>query len=292
MLKIGYACSNASIKATTNKTFRLASYSSQKIEETIEINIEGLKKMIEWNHEQKIDFFRIGSGVIPFASHEMCDYDWQSKWKTELKAIGKNIKNMRISMHPGQFVLINSPREDVVQKSITELLYHVEFLDLLGLDNTAKIQIHVGGVYGDKSTAIARFIKNYHTLPQSIKNRLAIENDDSLFSLKYCLQVHEATKIHIIFDTFHHECLNNNEPMTEAIELAQNTWSKNDGRLLLDYSSQMPDAKRGKHIDDIDLEHFKSVLTQFPNKEIDIMLEIKNKEISVHKAQEVIENTA
>ena len=292
MLKIGYACSNASIKATTNKTFRLASYSSQKIEETIEINIEGLKKMIEWNHEQKIDFFRIGSGVIPFASHEMCDYDWQSKWKTELKAIGKNIKNMRISMHPGQFVLINSPREDVVQKSITELLYHVEFLDLLGLDNTAKIQIHVGGVYGDKSTAIARFIKNYHTLPQSIKNRLAIENDDSLFSLKDCLQIHEATKIPIIFDTFHHECLNNNEPMKEAIQLAQNTWSKTDGRLMLDYSSQMPDAKRGKHIDDIDLEHFKSVLTQFPNKEIDIMLEIKNKEISVHKAQEVIENTA
>ena len=87
-------------------------------------------------------------------------------------------------MHPDQFVLINSPSEEIFEKSIRDLIYHEEVLSLLGLDSTHKIQIHVGGMYGDKTTAIERFVKRFEALPERIKKRLVIENDDRLFFSK------------------------------------------------------------------------------------------------------------
>lgn len=76
---------------------------------------------------------------------------------------------MRISMHPDHFVLINSPNEDIQEKSVAELKYHCDFLDALGLDSSHKIQIHVGGVYGDKPTATQRFIDRYKQLSAQVK---------------------------------------------------------------------------------------------------------------------------
>ena len=75
-------------------------------------------------------------------------------------------------MHPDQFVLLNSPKSVIVANSVKELIYHSSILDLMGLNSTAKIQIHVGGVYGDKINAIKTFEKNYKVLlSQSIKKQ-------------------------------------------------------------------------------------------------------------------------
>ncbi len=281
-MKIGYPCINNTVGCTANTTFRLASYSEELLKQKVKNNLDCLFKILEYNKENNLMFFRISSDLIPFASHEVCKFNWQKYFKKDFQKIGKFIKenNFRISMHPDQFVLINSPNTEIVKRSIAELNYHADILDLMDLDSSAKIQIHVGGVYKDKPNAIKRFIENYKKLPEKITERLAIENDDRLFSLKDCLEINKKIKIPIIFDFFHHECLNNKESFEKAVELSSKTWSKKDGILMTDYSSQALGERKGKHTIHVDLKHFKKIINQVKNYDFDIMLEIKDKEKS------------
>lgn len=289
-MKIGYPCFNYSIKGQTNKTFRLASYSKERFLETVRNNLDYLHKILQFNKEQGIGFFRISSEIIPFASHSVMDVPWQKLFRADLSVIGKLIKEnrMRISMHPDQFVLINSPQEKIVQASVNDLIWHAELLEILGLDSSAKIQIHVGGVYGDRKEAIRRFIANYFQLPSAVKERLVIENDDKCFPLSDCMKIHEAVGIPILFDQFHHQCLNNGETMFEAMMSANSTWNKQDGLMMVDYSTQQKGAVKGRHADTIDLEDFKDFILKSDHWDFDVMLEIKDKEQSALKARDII----
>lgn len=291
-MKLGYACINRTLNCRSDKTFRLSSYTDEKFLETVTSNLDCLQKILKYNVKHNFFFFRISSELIPFGSHPICKVPWQKIFSKKCKEIGSYIKryNIRISMHPDQFVVLNSPRQEVVESSIRELQWHCDVLDLMGLDASAKVQIHIGGAYGDKEKAKQTFIEVYEKLPESIKKRLAIENDDKIFSLKDCLDVHKETNIPIIFDTFHHECLNAGESLSDAIVLASNTWNATDGLLMVDYSSQQPNKRRGKHITHIDIEHFRSVLEKTKNVDFDIILEIKDKEESALKAIEILLN--
>lgn len=285
-MKVGYPCINRSIGCTANSTFKLASYSEERLIKTVKNNLECLAKILRYNVENDLLFFRISSDLVPFASHPVCKFDWMNHYKLQFKEIGEYIKkkDIRISMHPGQFILINSIKEKVVQRSINELDYHCKVLDAMGLDITSKIQIHVGGVYGDKPKAIERFVERYESLSESIKKRLVIENDDRLFSLKGCLYINQLTGIPVVFDSFHHECLNSEESVRDAIMKAQTAWKDKDGSLMVDYSSQKEGERRGKHATTIDLSLFKNFIDETKGLEFDIMLEIKDKEKSALKA--------
>ncbi|MEO0072877.1 MAG: UV DNA damage repair endonuclease UvsE [candidate division WOR-3 bacterium] len=289
-MRIGYPCINRSIGCTANTTFRLASYSEKNLIDKVTNNLNCLKKILEFNVKNRLLFFRISSDLVPFASHPICTFKWQNYFKKDFLEIGRYIKKhrMRISMHPDQFVLINSPNPDVVSRSIKELIYHCEVLDLLELNYTAKVQIHVGGIYGDKAEAFRRFVYEYQKLPSIIKNRLVIENDHVAYSLKDCLRVHEETGIPVVFDSFHHECLNNNETIKEAMLKASKTWHRRDGVLIVDYSSQKPRASKGTHAEHINIKHFTKFINQTQELDYDLMLEIKDKEKSALKALMVI----
>ena len=291
-MKIGYPCINRSIGCTANSTFRLVNYSESNLIEKVTNNLDCLGKIIRYNLDNNLLFFRISSDLIPFASHPVCTFNWQEYFKERFQEIGDFIleNDIRISMHPDQFVLINSNNESIVAKSILDLKWHCEVLDLMELDETAKVQIHVGGVYGDKNSAIERFVDNYKKLPNFIKKRLAIENDDKLYSLKECLLVSKKTGVPVIFDSFHHSCLNNGELMKDSIELSEKTWKKQDGVLMTDYSSQSPNERFGKHATHIDVENFRDYLKETREHDFDIMLEIKDKEKSALKAIEVFKN--
>ncbi|MFX0161981.1 MAG: UV DNA damage repair endonuclease UvsE [Candidatus Hodarchaeota archaeon] len=289
-MKIGYPCINRSIGCTANSAFRLASYSEERLIKTVKNNLDCLAKILRYNVENDLLFFRISSDLVPFASHPVCKFDWMNHFSFQFKEIGDYIKEngLRISMHPDQFILINSIREKVVQRSIKELDYHCKVLDAMGLESTAKIQIHVGGVYGDKPKSIERFVERYESLSGSIKKRLVIENDDRLFSLKDCLYINQSTGIPIVFDNFHHECLSNGESIRDAVIQAQATWKDKDGMLIVDYSSQKEGEKRGKHAETIDLNLFKNFLNEIKSLDFDIMLEIKDKEKSALKALKLL----
>ncbi|MFW6129837.1 MAG: UV DNA damage repair endonuclease UvsE, partial [Atribacterota bacterium] len=217
-MKLGYPCINISIGCTANSTFRLYNYSEDNMKAKIENNLNCLKKILKFNVEKGLLFFRISSDLVPFASHPVCKFNWKNEFKDEFIKIGNFIKknNMRISMHPDQFVVINSLKEDVVKRSTDELVYHCDALDTMELDNTAKVQIHVGGVYGDKKKSIKRFIDNYSRMPLKVKKRLVVENDEKSYSLKDCLLISEKIKIPVIFDSFHHSCLNHGENIKES----------------------------------------------------------------------------
>ncbi|UYZ61554.1 UV DNA damage repair endonuclease UvsE [Hymenobacter weizhouensis] len=286
-MRIGYPCVNESLDCTSTSTFRLASYSDERVEQAVANNLACLQRILEYNVEHGLLFFRIGSGIVPFGSHPINTYPWQTRFAAEFRAIGDYIKahDMRVSFHPDQFVVLNSPNPDIVQRSIEELVYQGSMLDLMGLDSTAKLQIHLGGLYGDRDAAIERFISVWHTLPEAVQVRLVVENDDRLFSLQDCLRLHAATGTPILFDNFHHECLNNGEPMPEALRLAAATWHPTrDGVMMMDYSSQSPGERRGKHVASIEEDLFRSFLQDLGDLDADIMLEIKDKEVSAHKA--------
>ena len=161
---------------------------------------------------------------------------------------------------PDQFIVLNSIDEDVVHRSVKELFYHAEILDLLELDTTTKIQLHVGGAYGDKEKSINRFIQNYNKLDKKIKRRLVVENDDRIYSVKDCLSISKNVEVPILLDVFHHYVLNNKEPVTEALKFVKKTWKQKDGIPMIDYSSQEPNMRVGKHAETIDKNDFKNFI--------------------------------
>lgn len=289
-MRIGYPCINTRIGCTTNSTFRLASFSEKRFLETVRGNLECLSKILEFNLKSGFLFFRISSDIVPFASHPVCEIDWQGIFKKEFREIGNFIKRsgMRISMHPDQFVLLNSPKEDVVERSVAELDYHCQALDLMGLGSDAKVQIHVGGVYGEKENAVKRFCGTYDSLAENIRKRLVIENDDRLYSLQDCAQISQKTGIPVIFDSFHHECLNSGESRRDGLIIAKKSWKKSDGIPMTDYSSQDKMGRKGKHSKSIDIGHFREYLDETKGIDFDIMLEIKDKEKSARMALEIV----
>jgi len=281
-MKIGYPCINLSLNCKSSRTFRLKNYSEERLKEFIKNNLNCLKNILEFNYKNQLLFFRITSDLIPFASHPIMTFNWQDYFKSEFKEIGFYIKkkNMRITMHPGQYTVLNSKNEKVVEKSIKELKYHAEIFELLGLDSTAKIVTHIGGVYGDKKTSIQRFIEKYKELNNNIKMHHAIENDDKSYSLNDTLLINESTEIPIILDVYHHNCNNLGESIEEAIEKAFKVWKEKDGLPIIHYSSEHPIKGKCKHAEELDLNHFKTFIKRTNKHNFDIMLEIKNKEKS------------
>jgi UV DNA damage endonuclease len=302
-MKIGYPCINNSIPRKAPSTFRLASYSESKLIQTVKSNLIRLNEILKYNVKTNLLFFRISSDLVPFASHPVCKFAWDKFFQSEFEQIGDYIKKhkIRISMHPDQFVILNSLNGKILENSINELKYHCKVLDTMRLDKTAKVQIHVGGVYGNKQEAIDRFLKTYDNNinllddDDMIKRRLVIENDDHLYNLRDCLYINQQTgSIPIVFDSFHHECYGNGESVKIALEQAMSTWDRSgDGLPVVDYSSQDLGNERnnknrkGKHAETIDTRLFRKFLKETEGLDFDIMLEIKDKEKSALKALEV-----
>lgn len=285
-MKIGYVGDSTIKDIHSARRFRLASFTTEKFLETAALNIEGLRQNIEYAHANNLLFYRIRSELIPFASHPVCRVDWQAHFRAEFAAIGNLIKQyeMRVSLHPDQFVVLNAPSEKVVINSVDELKYQAGILRVLGLGREHKLQIHVGGLYGDKAASISRFVATYKSLPEEIRQHLVIENDDRLYTVADCLQIHIETGIPIIFDNFHHELNSDGKTLRQAMEACFATWQAEDGILMVDYSSQQAGMRTGKHADHIDIEQFKAYLASSEGLNFDIMLEIKDKDKSALEA--------
>jgi UV DNA damage endonuclease len=242
--------------------------------------------MLLFNRDHNILFFRISSDIIPFASHPVLTVDWQNHFKETLHDIGTFIKenNMRISMHPDQFIVLNSKREDVVHRSIKELVYHADFLNALGLDASAKIQLHVGGVYEDKQNSLNRFVTHFDLLPENVKKRLVIENDEKSYTVHDCLKISSHISLPILVDVLHHQINHQHPSINHVVQMAAKTWDSTDGIPMIDYSTQEKNERTGKHSTHINIADFSDFLNQVLEIDVDIMLEIKDKEKSALKA--------
>lgn len=243
--------------------------------------------MVLYNVKNDIRLFRISSDIIPFGSSPLNTLDWENVFASELKEIGALAREgtMRLSMHPGQYTVLNALREEVVSNAIEDLSYHQRFLDSLGLDRTHKIILHIGGAYGNKEHALQRFKEQYRLLPRSIKNRLVIENDHSLFTIEEVLDIGRSENIPVVFDILHHRV---NPSMTkksdeEWIAECATTWSLEDGAQKIHYSQQAIDKAPGAHSSTIDVTTFLDDCKRLPLAQVDVMLEVKDKNLSAIK---------
>ena len=285
-MKLGYPCSNLSVGCSAARTFRLASFSPERLTETVNASLDCLETLLQWNADHAIGYFRISSDTIPFASHPVMTVDWRAEFGPRFAQIGAFVQEhgMRINCHPGQYILLNAPNEEIVARSVAELTYTADLFDLMGLDHTHKMQIHTGGVYGDKPAAIRRFIERYQTLPDAVRRRLVIENDERQYRLADNLAIHGATGIPLLFDVFHHALNNAGETVPEALDLFTPTWAGH-GRPAMDYSSQNADKQAGAHTLSVDLDDFARFFNDLGDRDVDLMLEIKDKERSVLAVQ-------
>lgn len=290
-MKIGYPCINLSMDCRSSRTFRLTSYSEKRFKETVKNNLNCLFQILRFNLKHNLFFFRITSGLIPFAPHPICQINWQKIFKKDFKEIGDFIKQnkIRVSMHPGHFVVVNSLNKSIFKKSVKEIVYHVQVLDLMELDQKNKVQVHLGGVYQDKEKSLQRFIENYKKMPSIIKKRLVIENDEHSYGLKDCLKINQETDLPVVFDVFHHQLNNNGENLKQAFKLFLPTWQKKDGLPMVDYSSQQKSKRPGSHAQTINLKDFRNFLKQVKNFDFDLVLEIKDKEKSALRVVSLID---
>lgn len=293
-MKIGYACTPLLTPLRTTRKFTLKSYNEETLKTTISDNLLDLYKILEFNNKLGIKLFRISSDIIPFGSHSINTFNWSKYFSNELKSIGEFIKNnnLRVSMHPGQYTVLNSPKDEIVNKAIEDLNYHTSLLDSMGLNAEHKIILHVGGVYDSKVESTERFMNNYTLLSKSIKNRLIIENDEKNYSFSDVLNICKAINAPMVFDNLHNECFgDNNYTLDKLFELAKSTWSNENCNMKVHYSQQDTKKKKGSHSPTIFTDDFLKYYSVAKNYNLDIMLEVKDKDFSAIKTINLIKES-
>jgi len=289
-MAIGYACMVIGEPDTTISSCILKSATPAKLAEISMKNLLALERMVDYNVFNQINLFRISSDIIPFASHPVNQLDWTNLFKEQLDRIGEKIKQsgIRVSSHPGQYTVLNSPIETVVGNAIEDLIYHGDFMDALNLDSSHKIILHIGGIYGKKPEAIDRFLANYKNLPQNIKNRLVIENDDRSYNIEDVLGISKKIAIPVVFDNLHHKV--NPPDLTDTIKSEKDwiiecskTWKPKDGNPKIHYSQSKSKQTPRAHSGTINLREFYIFYQTISEYHIDIMLEVKDKNLSALK---------
>lgn len=285
-MSIGYACQLIGVPGTELSRCILKNASEDKLRDLIKQNLKSLDTMLDYNIKHDIHLFRISSDIIPFGSHPMNKLIWWEEFEEDLFTIGNKIKsnNIRVSVHPGQYTVLNSPDQATVSNAILDLEYHDRFLTALGMDQSSKMVLHIGGVYGDKSEAVKRFVENYQTLSDSIKSRLILENDDKSYTVEEVISIARQTGSPVVFDNLHNAIkpsvtkLSEKEWMLEC----RKTWKTVDGMQKIHYSQQGKNLPVGGHSETVFLQDFENFYPLVP-AETDIMLEVKDKNLSAIK---------
>ncbi|KUG03531.1 uv dna damage endonuclease (uv-endonuclease) (uved) [hydrocarbon metagenome] len=292
-MSIGFACLVIGEVNTALSHCRLINAAESKLKGIASANLSALEAMVDYNIRQGISLFRISSDIIPFASHPEIKFAWQDEFGEQFMRIGSKIKKagLRVSMHPGQYTVLNSPQPKVAENAIMDLQYHAAFMDSLSVSQNGKIILHIGGVYGDKYKASAAFIDNFKRLTPNIQRRLAIENDDRNYSIKDILEIARVIETPVVFDNLHHvlnpslqECSS-----YELIKLCGSTWKDADGKPKIHYSQGKAGGSRGAHSNTIKAREFAAFYNGLPDKNVDIMLEVKDKNLSAIKCINVVE---
>jgi len=273
----------------------------------LRVSLGYLDAIFDYLARHKISMYRMSSDLAPYATHpDMPQFhDMVRDSAADLAAIGVKAKaqGLRLSFHPSQFIVLNSPDPELVRKSKWDLLSQAEMLDLMGLGPEAVLVVHVGGVYEDKDAARARWVETWPTLPEPVRRRLVLEHDDLRFSAADVLWIHEHTGVRLIFDHQHFWCLNpEGADMRQTVEAILRTWP-DDVRPKVHFSSPRTelrqlvrkDRKTGKsvsvnaapvwtgHADFVNPFEFITFMRVAEGLEFDVMLEAKVKDLALIK---------
>ena len=295
-VNLGYACINTELqkqKVCSNRGMIKRTFKAKGVAYASElalINVKALKKIIEWNNDNGIKVYRMTSCLFPWMSEydifTLPDIDAIADTMSEAGEIAMS-GGQRLSFHPGPFNCLASPSDEVVQKTIAELNAHSTQMDLMGLPESpqAKINIHVGGAYGEHDKALDRFCHNFARLAQNTQARLTVENDDrpSLYSTKMLYDgVFSKVGIPIVFDSHHHELGPQDIDYHDAFYLARDTWQSRGVKQQCHHSN----SKRDYEDSSVRASaHSDWYYTPFENfkEPVDVVLECKKKEQALLK---------
>ena len=309
-LNIGYACINMQLSypkqygnkpkdkpITTNRSMIRRTFDTRGVQYASEktlLNVKDLDTIIDWNIMYGYKFFRITSNLAPWKS----EYDWSDmphikdiKWYLHSIGVKALTHEVRLTSHPGPFNVLTSPHEHVVKNCVNDLTNHGDVFDMMNLSRTPynKINIHIGGVYGDKQSAMDRFCKNFELLPNSVKTRLTVENDDkaSMYSVQDLYDgVYKRIGIPIVFDYHHHRFNTGDLTEREALELAISTWP-DDIVPVVHYSESRSKEQLNESIKpQAHSDYVYDYIDTYGNN-VDIMIEAKHKELAVKKYTEL-----
>ena len=295
-INLGYACINMTLQAdkiSCNRGMIKRTFQAKGVKYASELalsNVKALKKIIEWNNQNGIKVYRMTSCLFPWFSEydifSMPDIDAIADTMSEAGEIAMS-GGQRLSFHPGPFNCLGSPNEDVVKKTIAELDAHSVQMDLMGLPESpqAKINIHVGGAYGEHDKTLDRFCRNFAKLSANTQSRLTVENDDklSLFSTKMLYDgLSSRIGIPIVFDSHHHDLGPQDADYHDAFYLARDTWQRRKVKQQCHHSN----SKRCYEDSGVRPQaHSDWYYTPFENygEAVDVVLECKKKEQALFK---------
>jgi UV DNA damage endonuclease len=289
---LGYACICTELREQnifSSRTCRLQTYQSKGFDYIKELclqNLNDLLKILEWNKDNDIYFMRLSSEIFPFASHP--EHGYSIDFASELlKKIGDYAKEnkMRLTMHPGQYDVLSSSDEKIVNNTIRDLEHHCDILDKMGLDQNSVMIIHGGGVYGNKKKALERIEENFLKLSKNAQQRLVLENCEMAYTIEDLLPLSQNLNIPIVID-FHHDEINpSSHCVSNYFEPVFQIWKNRNIKPKVHVSNSVPGVKptdsktsRRKHSDYITFFHQPLLSIKF---DIDVMLECKQKEQSI-----------
>jgi UV DNA damage endonuclease len=195
----------------------------------LRVSLGYLERIFDYLDEVGIRMYRMASSLAPYASHpEMPQFRRQvDDCVEDLQRLGARARTMdlRLSMHPGQYTVLNSESDHVVRAAVVELEVHAEILDAMELGPESVIVLHVGGAAGGRDAALGRFEAGFGNLSERSQARLVIENDDRTFALGDVLELARRIDRPVVWDVLHHYC-NDPEAVSDrdALKLALTTW--------------------------------------------------------------------
>jgi len=304
-VQLGYACINMQLsyppkgvqRRTTGRSMIKRTFQEKGLDYASEISLKNardLHHIMAWNVLNGYKFFRIGSDLFPWASEykisELKDIEQIKQWLHSAGVMAKT-HGIRLTSHPGPFNVLVSPHQHVVEKCVVDLSIHGELFDMIGLSRTPynKINIHLGGAYGDKESAMDRFCKNFELLPESVSSRLTVENDDkeSMYSVKDLYYgIYNRIGVPIVFDYHHHRFCDGGLSEQEALELAISTWPEGITPATHYSESRSIEKEDDKIRPQAHSDYVYDKIETYGN-DIDIMVEAKKKELAVAKYLEL-----
>lgn len=269
-----------------SRTVRLANATPDRLRELIQLNLIDLQAILRYNDREHLCLFRINQGIIPFLSHPVNTLRWWEEFAPLLTMNGDYVRQcgLRVSMHPGQFTVLNSENPAVVQSALDEVTATCRVLDTMGLDRKHKMVIHGGAGKPDKRTALARLEASWLRIPEHVRARLVLENDDKIFSIQDLLPVCRRLGVPLVFDWLHHRA-NPGEwaerPVSEIMTEVAPTWQPEDGPPKVHFSSQALDKRPGAHAYGLDKNDFLTFAAEMNGFTVDVMAECKGKDLAL-----------
>lgn len=303
-VRLGYVAIALNLdKVTSSSTVTYSRYSKinseeeklKKLKEVTYSNLEALEKILKYNIDHNIHFYRITSNLIPLATHPDVMWDYKKYFRQDFLNLGNIIKksNMRIDSHPDHFNVINSTRESVIQSTLINLSNSVDIFELMDY-KLGKMVIHIGSSQGGKEESIKRFIRNFNNFPRRIQERLILENDDKVFTAKDVLLICKALKVPMVLDIHHHNCKNEGEDIGDLLEEIFNTWNDESIPPKLHFSTPKEfenDRKHADYIDAYNFANFIKLVKSKVNRDMDVMIESKKKDKAMLKLIEDLKRT-